>query len=264
MDGSMRARKKRPVGLALALAVVAVVTVSLLLCFSCGVSDVADTDSENPPGIEGEVKADTSNGTVPLPEGRNTPSLLDLPGVVPASGDFDVNSVQNDVNIELVEGDDKFSAIVEAIRVGDPTFDPEGYKAFVHLGTSDRTSGNVWVTLYIGDIKTSSSCLVYIKGGTIQFVQAVGIYHPDPAEVEQAVKLRSDFESSAAGRTAIERTKAAMWPAASTATPDEYSEEYYFDFRGGGLYLYITDDRRQDGIIVAKQEKIDCLEVLGR
>jgi hypothetical protein len=55
-----------------------------------------------------------------------------------------------------------------------------------------------------------------------------------------------------------------MWSANSTATPDEYSEEYYFDFAEDRLYLIITDDRRMDGVIDARQEKIDVQEVLGR
>jgi hypothetical protein len=55
-----------------------------------------------------------------------------------------------------------------------------------------------------------------------------------------------------------------MWPAGSTATPWNYSEEYYFDFQEGRLYLTITDDRRLGDVIDARQERIDCLEVLGR
>ena len=107
-----------------------------------------------------------------------------------------------------------------------------------------------------------------IDDNNIQYVNVMWAYHPGTTEVEWILQLRADFEASPAGKAAIECAKAAMWPADSTATPDKYSEEYYFDFQENKLYLIITDDRRVwDGelsVVDARQEKIDIQEVLGR
>jgi hypothetical protein len=220
-------------------------------------STVADVpQGDNPPAPEGETVAEPGSGT--LPE-------LDVSGRIPASGEFDLGSASENVDMALDEHADEFGAVIEAIGGADASFTPEGYAIRVKDDSSgDSIHGSARVQLYIDGIATSSCYTVVIDDDSIQYVNVMWAYHPSPEEVEQILQLRSDFEGSAAGLAAIERTKAAMWPADSTATPDEYSEEYYFDFTEGRLYLTITDDRRQDGVVVAKQERIDCLEVLGR
>ncbi|MDR1015651.1 MAG: hypothetical protein LBL86_11850 [Coriobacteriales bacterium] len=230
------------------------------------VSDAALSPPPDPPAAEGEVRAEAGEGLAD-PDAP-PPSLLDLPGVHPASGEFALGSVPEGKELDLSGNADGYAAIITAIRSADPDFDPEGYRVAEHVSHQDENGvpdhGDVRVTLYIGDIKTSSSCYVNVDGSDIQFVSTTRLYHPTAAEMEQARQQRADFEANPASREAIERTKASMWPDGTGTTQLEYSEDYGYVFKTGRLYLTITDDRRQGGVIVAKQERIDCLEVLGR
>ncbi|MDR1015133.1 MAG: hypothetical protein LBL86_09200 [Coriobacteriales bacterium] len=223
----------------------------------------------DPPAAEGEVRAEAGEGLAD-PDAP-PPSLLDLPGVHPASGEFALGSVPEGRELDLSESADGYAAIIAAIRSADPDFDPEGYRVEEHVSHQDENGvsdhGDVWVTLYVDDIKTSSSCYVTIDGSDIQRVNITGLYHPTAAEVGQARQQRADFEASPASGEAIERTKASMWPDGTGTTQLEYSEYYGYVFKTGRLYLYIVDNRAvdaMDGTISAKREKIDCLEVLGR
>jgi hypothetical protein len=269
----MNVRKKKPIILITVL-VVALVAVFLLLLFlhtapqEMSLQDPAgesmstdDFENRDPSDSEGEIVVDSS---IDSKSDNVPPSMLDLEGVIPVSGAFELHSVQLDTDLILIEVADEYATVIEALRSVDQDFDPEGYKVRAHDSSGGRGNGSVFVTLYIGDIKTSSIYLVNVDDGNIEYVSIRSVNQPDEATKQRILQLRSDFETSAAGKEAIERTKAAMWPAGSTATPDEYFEEYYFDFSEDRLYLTITDDRRQDGVIVAKQEKIDCLDVLGR
>jgi hypothetical protein len=269
----MTARKKKLIILVAAL-VVALVALFLLLFFlhvvpqEAPLQDLAgesmstdDFENRDPSDSEDEVVVDSSIG---FESEKAPPSILDLEGVIPASGAFELHSVQLDTDLILIEVTDEYATVIEALRSVDQDFDPEGYRVRAHDSSGGRGNGSVFVTLYIGDIKTSSIYLVNVDDGNIEYVSIRSVNKPDDATRQRILQLRSDFESSSAGKAAIERTKTAMWPANSTATPDEYSEEYYFDFAEDRLYLIITDDRRQDGVIVDKQEKIDVQAVLGR
>jgi hypothetical protein len=230
------------------------------------VSDAALSPSSDQSAVEGEVLVEAGEGAT-APDAP-PPSLLDLPGVHPASGEFALGSVPEGKELDLSENADGYAAIIAAIKSADPDFDPEGYRVAEHVSHQDESGipdhGDVTVTLYVGDIKTSSSCYANIDGSAIQFVSIRGLRHPTAAEIEQARQQKADFEASPASREAIERTKASMWPNGTGTTQLEYSEDYFYSFKSGRLLLYITDDRRQGDVIVAKQEKIDCLEVLGR
>jgi hypothetical protein len=265
----MDSGKKKLIGIAVIAVVILTVSVTLLLHFLPNASE--NTLPPNP--INELVPADDSqNGNLSDSEDENTVEPgsgtlpeLDISGRMPASGEFDLSSVSENVDMALNDHASEFSAIIAAIESVDAAFNPEGYVIRVKNDSSGaRIHGNARVQLYIDDMATSSCYTIVIDDNNIQYVNVMWAYHPSSAEVERIVQLRSDFENSAAGKAAIERTKAAMWPTGSTATPDEYSEEYYFDFNKDRLYLIITDDRRQDGVIVDKREKIDVREVLGR
>ncbi|MDR1183793.1 MAG: hypothetical protein LBK67_03240 [Coriobacteriales bacterium] len=262
-------RKKR---FLIAISAVALVALFLVALFflriapegvsSQGPANESQTDGQGAftsTDVEGEHKADPGSGT--LPE-------LDLEGIIAVSGEFDYNSVQGEVDLSLSEVADEFAPVIEAIKSVDLEFGiDEGYVVRAHnvIGNvEEQPGGSVRLNIYIDDIKTSAGYTVKFKDGELESVSIRYAYHPDDATRQRILQLKSDFESSAAGKAAIERTKAAMWPAGSTATPDEYSEEYYFDFSEDRLYLIITDDRRIGDVIDARQEKIDCLEVLGR
>jgi hypothetical protein len=269
----MGLRKKMIVALSVVSVVALVVLFSFLLYLlgtspnSISVDDgdrlLEVDDTRSGPSSDYDIEA------APDDEGDDTASpLLDLPGIIPATGQFDMGSMPDNVDFDLDDSADEYTPIIAAIQSVDPNFDPKGYMIRAHAGHHDSNgvadSVNVTVTFYIEDIETSSSVYMKVKDGDIQYVNMAGMYHPLSTEIEQAIQQKADFENSAAGREAIEHTKAAMWPADSTATPDEYSEEYYFDFNEGRLYLTITDDRRIGDVIDARQERIDCLEVLGR
>jgi hypothetical protein len=203
--------------------------------------------------------------------GEAPPSLLDLPGNYAASGEFALGSVPEGKEFSLSENADSYAAIIAAIQSVDSSFNPEGYRVMEHVshrdgnGTPDH--GDVWVTFYIDDIKTSSSCKVNIDGVNIQYVNITRLYHPTADEIEQARQQRADFEASPASSRAIEQTKASMWPNDAGTTQLEYSEYYSYFFNTGKLFYNIVDNRTvdaMDGTIRAKSERIDCLEVLGR
>jgi hypothetical protein len=221
------------------------------------------------PAVEDEAQEDTGEGAV---DSDTVPSsLLDLPGVYPASGEFVLGSVPEGVEFNLSENVDEYAAIIAVIKSVDPDFDSEGYRVEEHVSHHDESGipdhGDVRVTLYIEDIKTSSSSYVNIDGSAIQFVNITRLYHPTAAEIEQARRQKADFEASPASSEAIEKAKASMWPDGTGTTQLEYSEYYFYSFKTGRLFLYIVDNRKidaMDGIVKAKTEKIDCLEVLGR
>jgi hypothetical protein len=269
MGGKMDRKKKR---LIIALVAVALVALSLLALFFLHIApegaspqspaNESQTDGQGiftPADVEGERTVDPGSGTMPE---------LDLEGIIAVSGAFDYNSVQGEIDLSLSEVVDEFASVIEAIKSVDSEFSlDEGYvvRARNVIGNAEeQPGGSVRLNMYIDDIKTSAGYTVKFKDGELKSVSVRYAYHPDDATRQRILQLRSDFESSSAGEAAIERTKAAMWPANSTATPDEYSEEYYFDFAEDRLYLTITDDRRQNGVIVDKQEKIDVQEALGR
>jgi hypothetical protein len=221
------------------------------------------------PIAEDEIEDDAGEG-IADPDAP-PPSLMDLPGVHPASGEFTLGGIPEGREFDLSENADRFAAIIAAIRSVDSEFDPEGYKVKEHVAHRDENgipdSGEVTVTLYIGNIMTSSSSHVHVADGTIQYVNITRLYHPTAAEIEQARQQRADFEASPASREAIERAKVSMWPDDTGTTQLEYSEYYAYVFKTGRLFFYITDNRTvdaMDGIARAKTEKIDCLEVLGR
>jgi hypothetical protein len=219
--------------------------------------------------VEEEIREDIGEG-VADPDAP-PPSLLDLPGVHPASGEFALGGIPEGKEFDLSENAGRYAAIIAAIQSADPDFDPEGYMVEEHVSHHDENRipdhGNVRVTLYIGDIKTSSSCYVNVDGSDIQFVSITRLYHPTSAEIEQAKQQKADFEASPASGKAIEKAKASMWPDDTGTTQLEYSEYYGYVFKTGRLFFYIVDNRAvaaMDGTISAKTETIDCLEVLGR
>jgi hypothetical protein len=274
----MGSKKKRLIGITAIAVVVLAVMIAALSYFLLGASEgtLSQEPANGPTAADESMQADgPQSGNLSDSEiegtvepGSDTMPTLDLEGIIPVSGAFDYNSVQGEADLSLGEVADEFASVIEAIKSVDPEFSlDEGYVVRAHNGignVEEQPGGSVRLNIYINNIKTSAGYTVNFKDGELRSVSIRFAYHPDDTTRQRILQLRADFEDSVAGRAAIGRTKAAMWPADSTATPDEYSEEYYFDFQEDRLYLTITDDRRQDGVIDARQERIDCLEVLGR
>ena len=179
-----------------------------------------------------------------------------------------MNSVPYNVDSVLSENTEKYSSVLEALKSVDPAFEPEGYMVRTHA-TTDDGHGYVMATLYIEDIKTSSFYSVNIDSGNIRYVDIIGVYHPTATEIEQAKKLKADFESSSARRGAIDNARASLWPAGDGGTETEYSEYYFYAFQTGKLWLYIKSIHRYDrgdGLSVSdvREEKIAIQEVFRR
>ncbi|MDR3136550.1 MAG: hypothetical protein LBU07_03935 [Coriobacteriales bacterium] len=288
----MNKRKKR---LIIAIATVTLGTLSLLTVFflriapddtlpqheapteselSQGLADESQIDSQDtsiPADIEGEYRYDSGSSTITMSD-TPPPSLLDLPGVYPASGEFSLGGVPEGKEINLSEHADRYIAVIASIKSIDPDFDTEGYRVEEHVTHHDENRvpdhGNVRMTLYIENIKTSSSCHVNIDGSTIQLASIKDLYHPTTTEIEQAKQQKADFEASSTGQKEIERVKASLWPSAEGTELYEYSEDYYFDFASNRLYLYINDIRWVGEYELRRREPrygcIDVQQVLGR
>jgi hypothetical protein len=275
MQDEAKTRGKRTVMLIAILAVMLVGAMSVLLYCSVAAPKSTETlvdvmEDESQSAIEGDVSPNPQNSDASQSEGEATPSLLDLPGVTPASGEFDMGNILDNVDFDLTKDTGEFDSIIAAIQSVDPSFDPKGYMVSAHADHRDDNgiadNVKVTVTLYIGDIKTNSTGYVHVEDGSIQYVNIMGIYYPDAAELEHAEELRASFEASPASKEAIERTRSQMWPDATGTTQVSYSEYYLYNFRTGKLLLYINDNRsvdNLDGVVVAKSEKIDVQEVLA-
>jgi hypothetical protein len=265
----MDSGKKKFIGITVIAVVVLAVLLAVLLRFLPSISESTlsqKPDSEsvqtvNPQSgnlFDSEDEDITESATDAMP-------TLDTSGRMPATGEFVLSSVPADVDIVLDDSANDFRAIIEAIKSVDAAFSPEGYVVLVKDDSSSNgVHGNVRVQLYIDSIATSSCYTVVIDDNQIQYVNVMWAYHPSSVEMEQILQTKTDFENSAAGRATIEQAKSAIWPAGSTATQDKYSEEFYFDFQEDRLYLIITDDRRLNGVVDARQERIDVQKVLGR
>jgi hypothetical protein len=216
-------------------------------------SDVASTDTGD------EHKVNPGSGT--LPE-------LDLEGIIAVSGEFDLNSVPNDVDLDLSANAADYAVIIETIKSVDPNFDPEGYLLRTHILNDATEHGSVSVTLYVQDIETSAHYTVIVDGGRIETVSVRHAQHPAPDKLGQIAQLKSDFEASSAGQREIERVKASLWPNSEGTERYEYSEDYYFDFASDRLYLYVSDNRWVGEYEPRRREprygSIDVQKVLGR
>jgi hypothetical protein len=223
--------------------------------------DMTETSKPNIASTDtgGERKVDSGSGTVPE---------LDLEGIITVSGEFNLNSVPNDIDLDLSVNAADYVVIIETIKSVDPDFDPEGYLLRTHILNDTTEHGSVSVTLYIQDIETSARYTVIVDGGRIETVSVRHAQHPTPDKLDQIAQLKSDFEASSAGQMEIERVAASLWPSAEGTEPYEYSEDYYFDFESDRLYLYVNDKRWVGEYELQRKEPrygcIDVQAVLGR
>jgi hypothetical protein len=221
-----------------------------------GDREVADSETTS--------QATSEAGEVPS-IGGHAPWLDNPERFVLVSGRFDVRNVPDNVDWVLSENTDTYAPIIEALKTVDLAFDPKGYLVRAHPLGEDG-GGDVTVTLYIEDIKTSAGYRIVIDGGEIRYVDVLPVYHPEPAEVEQALRLKADFEASPAGSSAVERVRASL---RQDGVKTDFSQHYFYHFKSGRMLLYIkaiyTYDMG-DGMTTSnvREEQIDCLEVLGR
>jgi len=213
-----------------------------------------DWESESPDDVEGEVLVDPGSGSMPT---------LDLEGIMPASGEFNLQSVPNGIDFVLSEKADEFAAIIEAIKSVDPAFNQTGYKVNARATTTGGSNGDVAATLYIGDIKTSSCYTVAIDNGAVKYVFTMWAHHPNVVAMEQLVKLREDFDASPKKSESI---KGVVPSSFNLGLPQaKYSEEYFYSFEDDKLYLAVRCSylqRGDVGVVVANEERIDVQEVM--